>query len=81
MTSTEKDMQKYAIRISKNLRLLMANERVIKGTELAEKSGVSPTTISQIRNDYQGKLRPDYSTLVGLATGLDVDLVDLLKEA
>lgn len=81
MTSTEKDMQKYAIRISKNLRLLMANDRVIKGTELAKKSGVSPSTISLIRNDYQGKLRPDYCTLVSLASGLDVDLTELLKEA
>lgn len=80
MTEIESDMTKYAIRISKNLRLLMAQDRVIKNTELSKRSGVSEVTISQIKNDYRGKLRPCYTTLVSLARGLDVDLSDLVKE-
>lgn len=81
MAELDKEMQKYSIRVSTNLRLLMSKDRVIKGTELAEKSGVSASTISQIRTDYQGKKNPDYRTLVKLAYGLDVDLIDLIKEA
>ena len=75
----EDPAQQYAIRVSTNLRLLMANERVIKNKELAEKSGVSAVTISLI-NDNQGKLRPKFTTLVSLAEGLNVDINELLKE-
>jgi|GEM_PF-3507840 len=81
MTENEVALQRYAIRISKNLRLLMVKERVMKNTELAKKSGVSEVTISSIKNDYKGNLRPGYKTLVSLANGLDVDLTELLKEA
>ncbi|MDT2485187.1 helix-turn-helix domain-containing protein [Enterococcus avium] len=80
MTDKEVAMQQYAIRISKNLRLLMADERVIKNRELAKKSGVSEVTISSIKNDYKGNLRPGYKTLVSLANGLEVDITELLKE-
>lgn len=80
MTDKEVAMQNYAIRISKNLRLLMARERVIKNTELSQKSGVSEVTISSIKNDYKGELRPGYTTLVSIANGLDVDITELLKE-
>lgn len=81
MTEKEVAMQRYAIRISKNLRLLMANERIIKNRELSKKSGVSEVTISSIKNDYKGELRPGFTTLVLLADGLDVDVAELLKEA
>lgn len=81
MTEKEVAMQRYAIRISKNLRLLMANERIIKNRELSRKSGVSEVTISSIKNDYKGELRPGFTTLVLLADGLDVDVAELLKEA
>lgn len=76
----EDPAQQYAIRVSTNLRLLMANERVIKNKELAEKSGVSAVTISLIKNYNQGKLRPKFTTLVSLAEGLNVDINELLKE-
>lgn len=62
MTEKEVAMQRYAIRISKNLRLLMANERIIKNRELSKKSGVSEVTISSIKNDYKGELRPGFTT-------------------
>lgn len=81
MTEKEVAMQRYAIRISKNLRLLMANERIIKNRELSRKSGVSEVTISSIKNDYKGELRPGFTTLVLLADGLDVDVAELLREA
>ncbi|MBM7711457.1 helix-turn-helix transcriptional regulator [Enterococcus dongliensis] len=81
MTEKEVTMQRYAIRISKNLRLLMANERIIKNRELSKKSGVSEVTISSIKNDYKGELRPGFTTLVLLADGLDVDVAELLREA
>ncbi|MDT2597100.1 helix-turn-helix transcriptional regulator [Enterococcus pseudoavium] len=81
MTEKEVAMQRYAIRISKNLRLLMANERIIKNRELSKKSGVSEVTISSIKNDYKGELRPGFTTLVLLADGLDVDVAELLREA
>lgn len=81
MTEKEVAMQRYAIRISKNLRLLMANERIIKNRELSKKSGVSEATISLIKNDYKGELRPGFTTLVLLSDGLDVDVAELLKEA
>lgn len=70
-----------AFRLSRNLYILMGQEKPLKNKELAEMSGVSVGTISKIKNGWQGDFVVDTDTIEKLANALNVDAVDLLKEA
>jgi len=57
------------------------SEKGVSGKELADKIGVTPTTISNIA---QGNNFPKPETLIAIASALDVDVKDLFvstKEA
>ncbi|WP_368252043.1 helix-turn-helix domain-containing protein [Enterococcus sp. 2201sp1_2201st1_B8_2201SCRN_220225] len=69
-----------AFRLSKNLYLLMGQERIIKNKELAEMSGVDVNTISKIKNGWDGDFAVTTVTIEKLAKALNVDCMDLLKE-
>lgn len=80
MTEQEEAMHEVARNLSRNLYILMgARGKPVKVKELAEKSGLSTVTISQIRNDYQGKMKIQLETVVSLAVALEVEPSDLLK--
>ncbi|GCF92470.1 hypothetical protein NRIC_03610 [Enterococcus florum] len=76
----EKKTQNLARTISDNLSWYMNITMRISNKELANKSGVSESTISLLKNDTDGKQRPDLSTLSKLALGLGVDFLDLVTE-
>lgn len=82
--SSELAMREVAKRLSRNLYILMGTPRkdtkkIWKNKDLSEKSGVSVSIISNIKNDYQGNKKPTMETVVKLAQALDVDPVELLK--
>ncbi|XUB32073.1 hypothetical protein IGJ76_001986 [Enterococcus sp. DIV0175] len=79
MTKSEEQMKQVARRLSKNLYLLMGQNKRIKITELSKKSGVSVGTISRIKNDWEGEETPKMETVVKLATALEIDPVELIK--
>ncbi|MBX2952305.1 MAG: helix-turn-helix transcriptional regulator [Leadbetterella sp.] len=59
----------------------LLSEKGVSGKELADKIGVTPTTISNIA---QGNNFPKPETLIAIASALDVDVKDLFvstKEA
>lgn len=69
-----------AFRLSRNLYILMGQEKPLKNKELAEMSGVSANTISKIKNGWQGDFVVDTNTIDKLADALNVDVIELLKE-
>lgn len=81
MKSVDKEMQNVARRLHKNLYLMMGQNKPIKIKELSKISGVSITTISRIKNDWQGLETPKLETVIKLSVALGVDPVELLKEA
>ncbi|MGM0215027.1 helix-turn-helix domain-containing protein [Enterococcus sp. AZ109] len=76
----EKKTQHLARTISDNLSWYMNITLRVTNKELAKKSGVSESTISLLKNDKEGKQRPDLSTLIKLAMALGVDFLDLVTE-
>lgn len=75
-----KQKKSLAFRLSKNLYLLMGQEKPLKNKELAEMSGVDVNTISKIKNGWEGNFVVNTDTIEKLANALDVDCLDLLKE-
>ncbi|OJG76548.1 hypothetical protein RV10_GL003685 [Enterococcus pallens] len=79
-TFAEKKTQRLARTISDNLSWYMNITVRVSNKELAKKSGVSESTISQIKNDIEGKQRPDLTTLTKLSLALGIDFIELVTE-
>ncbi|MGG5333713.1 helix-turn-helix domain-containing protein [Enterococcus sp. AZ163] len=79
-TFAEKKTQRLARTISDNLSWYMNITVRVSNKELAKKSGVSESTISQLKNDIEGKQRPDLTTLTKLSLALGIDFLDLVTE-
>lgn len=80
MKTSDKEMQKVARRLQRNLYILMGCSKPVKVKELAAATGVSSVTISNIKNDYQGLETPKLETIVKLSVFFGVDVTELLKE-
>lgn len=80
MTDGQKVLQDVSRNLSFNLFVIMGEKRRMKIIDLSRKSGVSTTTISKIRNDFEGTKKLKLETIANLAAALEVDVTDLLKE-
>lgn len=77
-------MQDVAKRLSRNLYIMMGiprqdTKKIWKVSDLSKASGVTPSIISRIKNDTEGKEKPTIETVVKLAKALNVDPTELLK--
>lgn len=81
MTDYEERTSIYARNLRLNLIYKMTESKPIKIIELAEMSGVSITTISRIKNDWQGKEHIDLKTIAKLEVALGLEPYELLTTA
>lgn len=54
----------------------LRQEKNLSMAELAERSGLAPSTLSKIEN---GQMSPTYETIISLAGGLDVDVSEIFS--